>query len=773
MPNKTSHAQNSSQEHSNNLHVQLPHQPHPPIDHKNPSDDELSCAFKSTIAIILAFDEETTPLMVNFDDPSKKPITCTGPDGGKIARPLQIYEGKPLVEHALMLAQSCCFNAIYVLSLNKMVEGIVERLSKGFDTPCHMVHFSHEDAFASLDAHLSSASDSTATFEVIGVTKTVLDLCAELAAQNPGSERVMLLRSDGVRLTPWHLLQLSNKLDSDPDAEIVTSWITWLRRLPVLFTLDFVNDIDSRKLNAKDPEHGCLGRPLPNLPLIDMVYGEERLESNITVPSNVEKFMREHTISALEAVRIAKRMQVSSNQDSTKQEGLEETLDCKNDADKLLIKEACTTIRHRSDMFDNNTDLVEEVYAADKLGKREREHFPIFADKRYAGKLAYLDSAATSQRLGCALDAEYRFNAYENANIYRGAYKLSAEATSTYNEARAAIEHFINADRRQTIMTMNATAGLNLVAQAWGEHNIYAGDIIVTALNEHHSNILPWMLLAQRKGAILKYIGIRSDGTLDMDEYAELLKLKPKLVCIAQISNVIGIRNPVEQMAKMAHGAGARIAVDAAQSAPHIPIDVKSLGADFIAFSGHKLYGPFGIGCLWVSPDAFKEMDPLGGGGGTVSYVSKDSYYLRSGAIQYEMGTPPISQAVGLAEACKHLETIGMENIERHDRALTRYLIEGLRDLDFITVWGDHISDSGLYGLVSLSVFGADAGFIGRILGNMNVAVRSGGHCALPLAASMGLGGTTRISFGIHTTSEDIDAALTALRTCGKLLHQK
>lgn len=748
------------------LHDRLSHQPKAPEDHSQPNAAELKAAFRKTIAVVIAYDEETTPLQVHADDLTREPVLCKGLDGKEAPRPLQLFEGKPVIYHTLELLHACGFAAIYTLTKIPEVESLVKDVALNHsDAPCEVVSFSKAEALAK-----GGAGD---TFEVIGVTKPIFDLCAKLARQIDGCDRIMVLRADGVRLRPWHLMQLNRSLDSDSDAEIVTSWIAWLRRLPMLFTTAFASEIDKRGLSTARDNGACLcpWRPLPNLPLDDVVFGEERLESNLVIPLAADSFIKEHRLSALEAVRLAHRLhdaKESANFEAV--EEIESQIRSLSEVDAMLLDEACAVVASQQLLLGSDGDLFEQVAEANKLGLQEKGCFPIFATKEHEKSLVYLDTAATSQRLGCALDAEYRFNAYENANIYRGAYELSAEATATYNDAHAVIERFINSDRRQIVMTLNDTQSLNLIAQAWGEHNIHAGDVIITALNEHHSDILPWMMLAQRKGAHLRYIGINDDGTLDLDEYAELLKEGPKLVCIAEISNVIGLRNPIECMARMAHEVGARFVVDAAQSIPHIPVDVKALGADFVTFSGHKLYGPFGIGCLWISPEAFVEMDPLGAGGGTVSHVSKGSYYLRQGAIQYEMGTPPIAQAVGLAAACKHLETVGMDRIAAHDRALTRYLMSGLRELDFLTVWGDHEGESGEYGLVALSVLGADAGFVGRLMGEMGVAVRSGGHCALPLSASMGLGGTTRISFGIHTTTEDIDAALAALRVCGKLL---
>ncbi len=375
--------------------------------------------------------------------------------------------------------------------------------------------------------------------------------------------------------------------------------------------------------------------------------------------------------------------------------------------------------------------------------------------------------------MGCALDAQSHFDTGENANIYRGLYELSEESTALYNESRAIIEDFINADRRQTIITENTTKGCNLVAHAWGDRNIGEGDLIAVCISEHHSNLMPWMLLARRKGAQVVYIPLDDDGRIDQEAYDEILARKPKLVCVAHVSNVLGMINPVESMIERAHEVGARFMLDVAQSIPHIALDVKKLNADFVAFSGHKMYGPLGVGCLWVSPEAFDEMDPEASGGGAISHVGKYSYYLRQGAVQYEIGTPPIAQTIGFAAALEYLNEVGMDEVATHDEMLVKYLMMGLRDLDNVLVWGDHESNDGEIGLVALSVANMESAQVGKLFGCINVAVRSGGHCALPLSAYMGVTGTTRISFGIHTTREDIESVIVALRLCDKLFNEQ
>ncbi len=434
-----------------------------------------------------------------------------------------------------------------------------------------------------------------------------------------------------------------------------------------------------------------------------------------------------------------------------------------NEADARLVKAAAEAMAAGDDM---PAEEAAELAWADAFAQRNKNDFPLLNDRKHAGKLVYLDSAATSQRVDVALQAQRDYDVHENANVYRGAYELSAQSTFTFNDARAALEDFIGADRRQTVYTTNTTGATNLVALAWGEHNIGAGDLIVCCLADHHSNALPFLMLAQRKGARVEYVPYDKDGRIDQAAYAALLEQRPKLVCIAHIGNVFGIAAPVKEMTAAAHAVGARVLLDAAQSFAHLPIDVQDLGVDWVAMSAHKAYGPMGLGALWISPAAFDEMDPLAGGGGTVSHVGQQSYYLRPKALQYEPGTPPVSQAVGWAAAIGYLQTLGMENVARHSAALTRYTVRGLSRIDGVNVIGDHSKPDGQTGLVSFTVRSVAPAAVAGFLGKLDVAVRAGGHCALPLHCAMGMIGTGRISIGVHTTRDDIDAALAALALC-------
>ena len=564
--------------------------------------------------------------------------------------------------------------------------------------------------------------------------------------------------------------------------------------------------------------------PLLNLQVKDSVFGEERLDVSGATPAAFQKFAANLNISALQAVTLAEKLEGCKTDEEY--DALTEDL---SDADKHLL-EAAQTVRslgtrlsdfggfneplfseegeygededENEDEYYDELDRLLDFYCGRdeeiegeeldsevdrdcwltpedglswvaKWGARNKADFPIFAHRSRRDSFVYLDTAATSQRCYQAIRAEQEFQESENANVYRGAYDLSMQATFHMNDARAVIENWINSDRRQTVITANASASLNLVAQAWGEKNIGEGDLIVVPMCEHHSNLLPWMMLAARKHARIGYIPVLANGTLDLHAYQELLVQKPKLVCVAHIGNVFGIPNPVQEMAQAAHEVGARFVLDAAQSFPHVKLDVKELGADFVAFSAHKAYGPNGIGGLWISPDAAAEMEPLAGGGGTVSHVGLDSYYWRAGAIQYELGTPQLSQLFGFAAAVEYLQTLGMQSVDLHSAMLTEYLIGLCKKMGFVRVWGSHDTFANQTGLVSLSVAGIDSSVAGGMLGKMGVAVRSGAHCAHPLAAAMGLTGTIRISFGVYNTPNDVLAACAALVVAHDLGQQE
>ena len=605
-----------------------------------------------------------------------------------------------------------------------------------------------------------------ADFEMCGLPYGLLVAMREAASQGVDDyESVVALSATRTGITAHHLYELCQDMRAHPDADAIASWITWLRRPPFVLSHAFLDSLQDSPLVQRRADGT---RPVGRIALRDHGFGEEMLASLAPVATRATRFLHDCTMSALQAVQLAKFSRAhpgeplhSPNQ-ALSLIGPSEPQPL-NDADALLVRAASEAIA-ASDGADG-AELAELAWA-DAFGVRNKRDFPLLNDRMHGGKLAYLDSAATSQRLGAALQAQHDYDLHENANVYRGAYELSAQSTFTFNDARKRLEDFIGAERRTTVFTMNATAAMNLVAQAWGERNIAAGDCIVCALSDHHSATLPFALLSERVGADMVYVPFDDSGRLDREEFARALERKPKLVCLTHVGNVFGIAQPVKQLADEAHEAGARVLVDAAQSFAHGGVDVRELGADWVAFSAHKAYGPMGIGALWISDGAFDEMDPRGGGGGTVSHVSTESYYLRPKALQYEPGTPPVSQAVGWAAAIDYLDALGKEDIARHDEALTRYAVRGLQRIDGVNVLGDHSRADGQTGLVSFTVRSATPSDVAGFLAGLGVAVRSGGHCALPLHAALGLVGSSRISIGVYTTRDDIDAALAAVALC-------
>ena len=581
-------------------------------------------------------------------------------------------------------------------------------------------------------------------------------------------DAVMIMDAAQSRITADRLYELCLDAHEHPEAEVVESWIQWLRRTPCLITRAFLG-----RLADRDPALTGVGeaRQVPFIRVLDHVFGEEPLAALKAPPSQVGAFLDSCTMTALQAVQLAKYAAEHPDEElHSPNQALSlmgpVKLEPLNEADARLVQAAADVLAAAADL---PADEMAELQWADEFAQRNKRDFPLLNDRKHAGKLAYLDSAATTQRVDVALQAQRDYDVHENANVYRGAYELSAQSTFTFNDARKALEDFIGAGRRQTVYTANTTGATNLVALAWGEHNIGEGDLIVCCLADHHSNALPFLMLAQRKGARVEYVPYDAGGRIDQVAYAALLEQRPKLVCIAQIGNVFGIAAPIKQMAAAAHEVGARVLVDAAQSFAHLPIDVNDLDVDWVAMSAHKAYGPMGLGALWVSPAAFEEMDPLAGGGGTVSHVGTQSYYLRPKALQYEPGTPPVSQAVGWAAAIGYLQALGMENVERHGAAITRYAVQGLQRIDGVNVVGDHSQPDGLMGLVSFTVRSVAPAETAAFLGKLGVAIRSGGHCALPLHAALGRIGTGRISIGVHTTRDDIDAALAALALCREM----
>jgi cysteine desulfurase/selenocysteine lyase len=397
-----------------------------------------------------------------------------------------------------------------------------------------------------------------------------------------------------------------------------------------------------------------------------------------------------------------------------------------------------------------------------ELGK-VRAAFPALAREVNGKPVAYLDSGASAQRVLASIQAVDRYERRHHSNVHRGAHTLSAEATAAYEGARATVaDHIGAADRREVIFVRNATEAINLVARAWGDANVGPGDRIVLTEMEHHSNIVPWLQLAERTGAVLEWVGISDEGELLLDELDAVLEREPKLVAVAHVSNVLGTLNPVAEIARRAHEAGALVLVDGAQAAPKLPLDVGELGADFYALTGHKAYAPTGIGALWGRLELLREMDPFLGGGSMIRKVTKQGATWADVPARFEAGTPAIAQAVGFAAALRWLDGVGMETVLAHEREIANYALAALAEVPGLRVFGPPPSPERI-GPVSFELEGVHAHDVSEILDRHGVAVRAGHHCAQPLMERLGVAATARASFGVYTTTEEIDRLVEAL----------
>jgi cysteine desulfurase / selenocysteine lyase len=405
----------------------------------------------------------------------------------------------------------------------------------------------------------------------------------------------------------------------------------------------------------------------------------------------------------------------------------------------------------------------------EQLLEHARADFPLLERTVNGNRLVYLDSTATSLKPNSVLKAMDRYYREVGANVHRGVYQLSSEATDLYEEARKILAHFVGASNSdEVIFTRNTTEAINLVAYSWGLANLKPGDEIVVTDLEHHSNLVPWHLIAEQRGASIQSVRITPEGRLDLEHYAELLKSgRVKMVAVAHISNVLGTIHPVSRIAQMAHDAGALCLVDGAQGAPHLPVNVQLLGADFYAFSGHKMLGPTGIGVLWGKLELLKAMPPFLGGGEMIREVFSDRSTYADPPMRFEAGTPAIAEAIGLAEAARHLETIGLETIFEHEQTLTKYALEKLDKLEGITIYGPRGDDRS--GVISFNVRGAHPHDVASFLDADGICIRAGHHCAQPAMRALGVQSTARASFGLYNTFEDVDALVTALEGCARL----
>ena len=392
-----------------------------------------------------------------------------------------------------------------------------------------------------------------------------------------------------------------------------------------------------------------------------------------------------------------------------------------------------------------------------------RAAFPALDREIHGSPVAYLDSGASAQRVLASIQAVDRYERRHHSNVHRGAHTLSAEATAAYEGARATVaDHVGAADRREVIFVRNVTEAINLVAYAWGAANVGAGDRIVLTEMEHHSNIVPWQLLAARTGAELDWVPVTAEGLLDMDAYAALLERGPKLVAVTHVSNVLGTQNPLAEMSRLAHEAGALILVDGAQAAPKLAIDVAALGVDFYGLTGHKAYAPTGIGALWGRLDLLREMPPFMGGGSMIRKVTKAGTTWADPPARFEAGTPAIAQAIGLAAAFRWLDGVGMDATAAHEREIAAYALERLAEVPELRVFGPPPSPDRL-GPVSFELEGVHAHDVSEILDRHGVAVRAGHHCAQPLMERLGVAATARASFGVYTTRDEIDRLVDGL----------
>lgn len=400
-----------------------------------------------------------------------------------------------------------------------------------------------------------------------------------------------------------------------------------------------------------------------------------------------------------------------------------------------------------------------------------REDFPILQEQVHGRPLVYLDNAATAQKPQCVIDAISYAYTHFNANIHRGVHHLSQVATQKHEEARQTIADFLHArSSKEIVFTKGTTDAINMLAFSFGESKIQEGDEIMVSAMEHHSNIVPWQMLCERKKAVLKVIPLRENLTLDMEQFRQLLTDKTRLVSVAQVSNVLGVRNPVEEIIRLAHEKGVAVCVDAAQSAPHLTIDVQQMDCDFLVCSAHKMYGPTGIGVLYGKQQWLEQLPPAQGGGEMIQHVSFEKTTYNELPYKFEAGTPDFIGSYAFAEAIRYMQTIGMSAIVAHEERLGKYAESRLRELPQVKIYAE---EQEKIGVLSFNVKGVHPYDIGMLLDQQAVAVRTGHHCAEPLIEWLGVPGTVRISFGLYNDESDIDAFITALHRTIAMLSNK
>ncbi len=401
--------------------------------------------------------------------------------------------------------------------------------------------------------------------------------------------------------------------------------------------------------------------------------------------------------------------------------------------------------------------------------KTIREDFPIFKD---TPPLAFLDSAASTQTPRPVVEAMDAYYDTYRANIHRGVYRISEEATDQYEKARQKVAQLINAKRKnQVIFTRNTTESINLVAYSWGSANIKQGDEIVLTELEHHSNIVPWQMLSQRTGATLRYLEITEQGLLDFTQLNDILNEKTKLVAITHVSNVLGTINPMQSVIDAAHAVDAKVVVDAAQSVPHFQVDVQQLDCDFLAFSGHKMCGPTGVGVLYGKLELLEEMPPFLSGGSMIRSVEKNISTYADVPAKFEAGTPSIAEAIGLGSAVDYITQAGLASIHVHEQELVKYAHDRLQKIEGITIYGPAPHQKA--GVISFNIEGIHPHDVAGLLDTQNIALRAGHHCAQPLMKKLDVIATVRASFYLYNTPEDVDRLCEALQKAQALMNRR
>jgi cysteine desulfurase/selenocysteine lyase len=411
-------------------------------------------------------------------------------------------------------------------------------------------------------------------------------------------------------------------------------------------------------------------------------------------------------------------------------------------------------------------NTVQAVYDVEKV----RRDFPALQQQVYGHPLVYLDNAASAQKPAQVIDTIQRYYTDDYANVHRGLHYLSERASDAFEAARGKVRRFINAgEEREIVFVRGTTEAINLVAASFGQAHLKAGDeILITAL-EHHSNIVPWQLLGQRLGTVLKVAPVNEAGELEIEEFERLLSPRTRLVAVTHVSNALGTINPIERIIELAHARGARVLIDGAQAVPHAAVDVQALDCDFYAFSGHKLYGPTGIGVLYGKAELLESMPPYQGGGEMIREVSFECSTYAELPHKFEAGTPHIVGAIGLGAAVDYLNAIGLDAVARHEEDLLEYATARLQDIRGLRLVGTAAHKAGI---ASFLLDGIHTHDVGTILDRHGVAVRAGHHCAMPLMTRFGLNGTTRASFALYNTRAEIDALVAAIRQAQELFRR-